>query len=158
MKKNPIWDYTLSVYGKDGVSPILIRLQDEYGADVNLLLCACWLGGQGQLLNADGWRTLVQASAKWRAEGIIPLRALRRFLKGQAGLEEFRERVNQLEVDAEQWQHQLMLEALDELEPQASTADDAAQQNLLSYIQSLPGVETAQVMDDMVELLNSVQA
>ena len=38
------WDFTLDFYGGDGISDCLVRLQDECGLDVNVLLLAVWRG------------------------------------------------------------------------------------------------------------------
>jgi len=40
---NPFWDFSLAVYRRPGVAAACLRLQDEAGVDVNLLLYFCWL-------------------------------------------------------------------------------------------------------------------
>jgi uncharacterized protein (TIGR02444 family) len=80
------WDFTLSFYGRDGVSPACIALQDDHAKDVNLALFCCWLGisGRGRITAAR----LAAADAvitPWRQQVIEPLRAARRALKAIAG-------------------------------------------------------------------------
>ena len=79
---DPFWTFTLGFYGRPGVSPACIALQDRHGCDVNLVLYACWVGlsGRGRLAAAD----LAQAeetNAPWRNAVIGRLRAARRALK-----------------------------------------------------------------------------
>jgi uncharacterized protein (TIGR02444 family) len=79
---DPFWTFTLGFYGRPGVSPACIALQDRHQCDVNLVLYACWVGlsGRGRLSAAD----LAQAeetNTPWRASVIERLRAARRALK-----------------------------------------------------------------------------
>ena len=108
--KNGFWDFTLDFYGGDGVSETLVRLQDECGLDVNLLLLAIWRGLQGRILVDAG---AAEASIRtWRRDVTEPLRDLRRRLKQPdwCGLPEtlqpvaagdFREKLKAVELDSE---------------------------------------------------------
>lgn len=75
---NPFWDYSLEVYGRDGVSPALITFQDRHGLDVNMLLLCLWSGqsGRGELDDADFEHALA-VSASWNPEIVCALRAVR---------------------------------------------------------------------------------
>jgi uncharacterized protein (TIGR02444 family) len=77
----PFWTFTLAFYGRPGVSPACIALQDRHGCDVNLALYACWVGlsGRGRLASADLARAEA-AIAPWRSGVIEKLRAARRAL------------------------------------------------------------------------------
>jgi uncharacterized protein (TIGR02444 family) len=79
------WNFSLAFYGRPGVSPACLELQDKHGRDVNLVLYACWVGlsGRGRLTEAD----LARAAATndpWRHAVIEKLRAARRAIKEQA--------------------------------------------------------------------------
>ena len=41
------WDFSLEVYAKEGVADACLRLQDDLGIDVNMLLFCCWAGHSG---------------------------------------------------------------------------------------------------------------
>ncbi len=76
------WARSLALYGHREVAAACLRLQDEHGLDVNILLLCCFLArsGRGRLNTAD----LAAAEARvapWRAGVIVPLRAARRALK-----------------------------------------------------------------------------
>ena len=71
------------VLWRPGVSEAFVALQDEHGADVNVMLALLWLAAEGQAaLEAEAIERLDMAVADWRAEIVEPLRRLRRALKG----------------------------------------------------------------------------
>ena len=85
-----LWDFTLSVYGQEGVSRACIALQDRRGLDVDVMLFCSWLGatGRGALSRGDLDRAW-EAIAPWQAEVVTALRAVRRRIKeGFAGAPE----------------------------------------------------------------------
>jgi uncharacterized protein (TIGR02444 family) len=101
------WSFTLGLYGKPGVAPALIGLQDRLGLDVNMLLYCCWTGSDGRLLSRDDLKAVEAVAEPWQSEVVRPLRALRRRLKGGFGampaerVQVYRKRVNELEIEGE---------------------------------------------------------
>jgi uncharacterized protein (TIGR02444 family) len=76
------WTFSLALYGRPGIAPALLRLQDRNGLDVNLLLLCCFVGARG--LGALTKAELAQANRRvrtWREGVVQPLRAVRRALK-----------------------------------------------------------------------------
>jgi len=78
------WDFTLSIYRRDGVSPALIALQDRLGLDVNFLLACLYAGSHGAALADADFARLEDAAAPLRKHLIHPLRQVRRWLKDQS--------------------------------------------------------------------------
>jgi uncharacterized protein (TIGR02444 family) len=75
------WNFSLEHYGKPGLPPAVIGLQNRLGADVNLLLYGCWAAAQGRSL---GETDIAQADATiqlWRGQVVEPLREVRNRLK-----------------------------------------------------------------------------
>ena len=101
------WAFSLTLYGKPGVAPALLGLQDRLGLDVNLLLFCCWAGAEGRALSRADVAAVEKVTLPWQAEIIRPLRAVRRRLKsGFAALpsesvETFRRRLGDLEIEGE---------------------------------------------------------
>jgi len=101
------WSFTLGLYGKPGVAPALIGLQDRLGLDVNMLLYCCWTGADGRLLSREDLKAVEAVAEPWQSEIVRPLRALRRRLKGGFGslpadrVEVYRKRINELEIEGE---------------------------------------------------------
>jgi uncharacterized protein (TIGR02444 family) len=112
----PFWRFSLHFYKQAGVSDACIKLQDDCGVDVNLLLYLFWLASDGRQLTADEVRDLDAKVKSWRELTIIPIRDTRRKLKGAVTLldpnrqEAFRNKVKAVELDAERLQQEALYE------------------------------------------------
>ena len=101
------WSFTLELYGKAGVAPALIGLQDRLGLDVNMLLYCCWSGAAGRVLSRDDLKAVEAVAEPWQSEVVRPLRSLRRRLRGGFGampadrVAAYRKRINELEIEGE---------------------------------------------------------
>ncbi|MDP1749408.1 MAG: TIGR02444 family protein, partial [Reyranella sp.] len=72
---HPFWNFSLEIYGGEGVAEACLDLQERRGCDVNILLFCCWLGASGRpTLTADRLRAILKASDAWQAEIVQPLR------------------------------------------------------------------------------------
>src|SRR5215470_18430312 len=78
---SPFWRFSLGFYRQPGVADACIRLQEEAGVDVNLLLFLLWHARQAQCLTAAEVAELDRRTAPWREQAVIPLRGVRRALK-----------------------------------------------------------------------------
>ena len=90
------------------MSDALIALQDERGADVNILLYCGWYAVSNRgILDAAAFSAITKMGAEWQTEVIEPLRALRRRMKGNAMgapprlADAMREDIKALELDGE---------------------------------------------------------
>jgi uncharacterized protein (TIGR02444 family) len=110
----PFWRFSLHFYRQPGVSEACIALQDNCGVDVNLLLFLLWLADDGQLLSVDEVNRLDNTVRSWRDLTIIPIRDVRRRLKGAKTLvepgkqETFRNKVKAIELEAERLQQEAL--------------------------------------------------
>jgi uncharacterized protein (TIGR02444 family) len=131
------WDFTLSIYRRDGVSPALISLQDRLGLDVNFLLFCLFAGARGHVLGDADFTRLEAAAAPLRQNLIHPLRQVRRWLKeqtliGKESADAIRRAVLSQEIESEGLQQRAM-EA--QLTLPAGAADAAiAAGNLARYL------------------------
>ncbi len=113
------WTFTLGVYGREGVRPSALHLQEARGADVNLLLYAMWRASLG-LPPFDNAHAAALASRvrAWREAVVEPLRAVRTGLRGGVAhvpgdeAEGLRKRTLELEIEAERVE-QAVIEAAD---------------------------------------------
>jgi uncharacterized protein (TIGR02444 family) len=99
------WDFSLDVYARPDMRDACLKLQDEAGADVNILLLCLWLAAlRRPALSPDLLERIDREAAPWR-EGVIgPLRQARRGLADFVGLPEYaelKERIQQAELDGE---------------------------------------------------------
>ncbi len=110
------WQFSQGLYQGAGVEDCCIALQEECGADVNILLLCCWCGARGFRLDDAWFRTLLSDSRLlvWREQCIAPLRRLRRLLKAHrmTGAQQVREGVKQLELEAEKLEQDFLLQHL----------------------------------------------
>jgi len=141
------WAYSLHVYARPGVSAACLRLQDELGLDVNLLLFALYAGRTGHAIDVADWWRLDALVAPLREQVVQPLRRARRWLKNQApvslepaqgGVSELRPALAELELQAERHAQALLEQALPSCVAMDIVATPAA--NLGRYLQSR-GVE-----------------
>lgn len=82
---SPFWDFSLAVYGAGAVQHECLKLQDEFGLDVNLILLCAYLGAvHGVALTADDIAAARQEVQQWQEQIVRPLRAARRNFKTAA--------------------------------------------------------------------------
>ncbi|MCE8018833.1 TIGR02444 family protein [Halomonas sp. MCCC 1A11036] len=100
---DPLWDFALAFYGRPGVEPACLRLQDEASIDVCELLWHCWLYRHRLVLAHEP--PGLAAIRRWQRDVTLPLRSLRRQLKAEAspgaGVAEVRRKIQQAELAAE---------------------------------------------------------
>ena len=136
----PFWRFSLNFYRQAGVAEACIALQDDCGVDVNLMLFLFWLAASGRQLSIDNVKELDEAVRGWRELTIIPVRNVRRALKGAPTLvetgrqEAFRTKIKGLELDAERLQQEALYARSRSL-PRGSeaAAPAAARANLAAY-------------------------
>jgi uncharacterized protein (TIGR02444 family) len=133
--KSAFWDFTLQVYGREGVSPAVIALQDTHRLDVDILLFCCWTGSTGRgPLGAAAIARAKTVADPWQAEVVNVLRTIRRRIKDgfegvPAGLPDaLRKQILTQEIDAERLE-QIMLEATVTAAPDPSRPVEARAAN-----------------------------
>ncbi len=143
---SPFWRFSLGFYRRPQVAPACLELQDAFGVDVNLLLFLLWLATERRLLSAEGVRGIDARIRHWRETAVLPLRVIRRALKGGAPpidattTELFRTRVKAVELEAERLEQEALYAlALTEFvggkEPlrSAQSVQEAARANVAAY-------------------------
>jgi len=138
---SPFWRFSLQFYRLPGVAEACIALQEDSGADVNLLLFLLWHGAQLRRLAGAEIEALEQKIAAWRDLTVIPLRAIRRALKSPPGLveggaaEALRTRIKAVELEAERLQQEAMydLVRVSLLGETAPSVAQAARANVAGY-------------------------
>jgi uncharacterized protein (TIGR02444 family) len=136
----PFWRFSLNFYRQAGVAEACIALQDACGVDVNLMLFLLWLAASGWQLSIDNVEELDAAVRGWRELTIIPIRNVRRALKGAATLveagrqEALRTKIKALELEAERLQQEALYGRSRSM-PRGSEASPpaAARANLAAY-------------------------
>jgi uncharacterized protein (TIGR02444 family) len=138
--ESPFWRFSLHFYRQASVADACIALQDECGVDVNLLLFLLWLAGAKRQLSVADVKELDASVRAWRELTVVPIRNLRRALKGAASLveankqEAFRTRIKAIELEAERLQQEALYNR-SRSTPLGNTADPAAaaRANIAAY-------------------------
>ena len=80
---HPFWEFSLKVYGNEGVPAAWIALQERRGIDVNLLLFCAWVGESGRgALSESNLDAASAATVAWNGDIVCAIRAVRDCLKG----------------------------------------------------------------------------
>lgn len=159
MTGSPLWDFALDFYGRPGVSAACLALQDEAGADVVHLIAVVYADWIGRPLSAEDLAGLRAMMAEWRAGAVLPLRAVRRFLKAPlAGLDAEREllrgTVKAAELEAERLQLAMAQAWLDARAPGTGLPLSQALDAVLS---APPGAASPAVQKALATLLSARQ-
>ena len=115
---NPIWDFSLTAYQRDGVAAHCLRAQDDLRVDVNVILYAAWLASTDQRLSFAHLEGLDRSIDEWRRRVVQPLRELRQSLREYDDAAGIRDSVKELELRGEEqlqnriWQYYLLAPAL----------------------------------------------
>ncbi len=128
---NPFWDFSVAVYGRDGVKDACLALQDRHGLDVNMLLFCCWLAAEGHVPLPDAQLAAAMARIRvWHTDVVAKLRAVRRRIADgmppapQGQTQALREQILALELDGERIEQHMLADAA----PKAPDRPVSAQQ------------------------------
>lgn len=141
---NPFWDFSLRLYGRIGVAPACLALQERHGVDVNVVLYCIWLGVERGLTidEADATR-ITQSVAAWNDDVVVRLRGLRTALRVDArGAERrlsdaLRNDIKRAELDAERIEQHILFTQSWSDAPGASRSTPIARENVYAYLKSL---------------------
>lgn len=76
-RSTTLWHFAGQAYAREGVAPLCLRLQDEHGLDVDVVLACVWLAAAGRRVDEPRLDAMLQAAAPVRAH-ILEIRRLRR--------------------------------------------------------------------------------
>jgi len=103
MSENPFWDYSLAYYSRAEVAQCCLEYQEEYGANVNLLLFCCWLGSLGVLIKSEQLEQAKLTIKPLDLHVVQPLRTVRQFIKALTPpVDDLYSNLKQVELMAEQ--------------------------------------------------------
>jgi uncharacterized protein (TIGR02444 family) len=105
---NEFWTFSLASYAAQGVAESALAVQDQLGIDVNVVLYASWLAASDRRLSEVHLAELNSCVSAWREQVVVPLRAVRRYLREVPEAGGLRDEVKSLELRAEQQQQDMM--------------------------------------------------
>ncbi len=122
------WNFSVRTYRSDGVPEASLSLQNDYGADVNMLLYCCWVGVVAGRFDGDLFARASQFSTLWANHVVIPLRSSRTWMKHSGcavepmqtdACMELRDGIKSVEFEAEKLQQEALQSLLSVSEPRA---------------------------------------
>ena len=142
------WDFSLRFYARPGVAAACLDLQDEAGADVNVVLYLLFLASQGRQLAKTEVTEIDNLVAVWREQVVRPLRSARRHLKNAAApfagdtAVRLRNAIKRSELEAERIQQLTIEQAFPcaTFGSAAAAPPGAARANLDAYAAHLGGL------------------
>lgn len=161
---SPFWDYSCQLFQITAVADACLHLQNNFEADVNILLYCCWTGDNHVKLDSHDMQELIRASEPWQTAIIKPLRDARNMMKNQiiampANLHaQTITNLSEMELNAE---HMAQLDLEKTIDFETRTASDDATihtsaRNVLLYVQTLAAAQTADVSSQITDLLKYV--
>jgi len=110
---NPFWNFSLEFYGREGVADACLALQDQFNADVNIVLYCCWVAMErGEKLEKAELAEIMAVIEPWQNGVVQRLRQIRQDMKQNQAInlgelsEELRQAIKSCELDGEkieQW-------------------------------------------------------
>ena len=106
-RESAFWQFSLAFYARPGVAAACLELQDNAGADVNVMFYVLFLATQRRQIERDDAAHIDASIKAWREIAVVPLRTLRRRLKtgvepiAAADSEALRSAVKRIELEAE---------------------------------------------------------
>ena len=153
------WDFSVRTYRSDGVPEACLSLQNDHGADVNMLLYCCWIGVHSGPFTTELFASASRFSRHWAEHVVVPLRSARTWMKhtgctnGQVANEEcmaLRDEIKSVEFASEKLQ-QDALDSLAVINQTASSDHDQVFEdvtaNLTLYAESA-GID---ISDDVMQ-------
>jgi uncharacterized protein (TIGR02444 family) len=134
------WTFSLKVYAEQAVADVCLGLQDQFDADVNVVLFMLWSAARGRRLSLQEISDVINLVRPWQVQVVRPLRLARRSLKipppdwAPQEIEALRQRVKADELEAERLQQQVLGHFAQANEiGQPDTARAASLSNLQNY-------------------------
>ncbi len=136
------WDFSVRTYRTDGVPDACLSLQNDCGADVNMLLYCCWIGAYTGQFDAELFARASTFSTLWADHVVVPLRSARTWMK-HTGCDtepvptdtcmQLRDEIKSVEFAAEKMQQQV-LESLVSIDQSWSDAPDQMLKNVVANL------------------------
>lgn len=75
-----LWLFATRLYAEPDIAAHCLAWQEQFGADVDMLLAGCWLAARQRVWAGTGVLALERHCEVWRSNAVLPLRAVRRAL------------------------------------------------------------------------------
>ena len=98
---NPFWQFSLQQWNNDALQKNLLKLQNEQGFRINILLFSIWLAFEKKNIHAH-LATIIRSTEQWHTQVVHPLRQVRKNLPQILPKPSLKAQIQQSELQAEQ--------------------------------------------------------
>ncbi len=151
------WDFSVRTYRTPGVPDACLSLQNDFGADVNMVLYCCWIGAHVGEFGRELFTEACQFSAQWADQVVVPLRSARTWMK-HSGCElepvptdacmALREKIKSTEFASEKLQQQV-LESLVSIKQLSNEAPDKFLEAVIANLDRYAAFAKIEVCDEV---------
>ena len=158
-----LWTFSEQTYALPEVESVCLKLQNEYDADVNIILYCLWVAEKSITLNEDDIKLLIKTTEPWLTTILRPLRDARKIMKQHIiampsdMLDQTVSNINEMELNAEHMSQLALEKAINLDRPSDATQlsiVECASTNLSMYFQYLES--STDIMQHTSSLLNAV--
>lgn len=129
------WEWSLDRYEADGVAAEALRLQDDYGLNVNICLWCVWLAEEGR--NASPLvEKAAEALSPWSKGVTEAIREARRQAKSHPRAQALYKSILACELDAEHIEQDILFELAADAPVSTESGIDTARSALVRYAQT----------------------
>jgi uncharacterized protein (TIGR02444 family) len=149
-QENPFWDFSIKFYGQNPVSSSCLALQENVGADINILLYCCWIASEGAAaMEGAEFSEIISVIEPWQSKVVNGLRQIRRSIKKDPSLrfgsfsDGLRVSIKNSELEAEKLEQMILYSSGQKIfssksiQPFDKVAN--AEVNLRTYIEMISG-------------------
>jgi uncharacterized protein (TIGR02444 family) len=119
-----LWDYACALYAQSNVEEACLALQNNFKADVNVLLFICWyIENIGSDVSKEFLQSIIKTSLQWQRDVVEPLRQLRKKIGALEGVDARTIKVSMLrsELEAEKSEQFALLEMMPSIDIKAAS-------------------------------------
>lgn len=161
------WQFSLTHYQQPDIQHALLTLQQDFGANVNMLLLCMWVGKEFQVsFSIESLHMMDDVINEWHRQIVIPLRGVRTGIKQMAVTEyasaalsaTLRNNILAQEIDAEHVEQLMLEKSFLGLKTTLSVSTDsvgASQRSIAHYLHLLEVPLTSQTQT-LVDTLTGV--
>ncbi|RDH83070.1 MAG: TIGR02444 family protein [endosymbiont of Galathealinum brachiosum] len=160
-----LWTYSTQIWTLPEVETICLELQNNYDANINMLLYCCWVGDKNLNLNDDDLQTLLDAVQPWQII-IKPLRDSRKMMQQHLiampaeMVDQTVSNMSEMELNAEHMTQLALEKALkpEKISPCESMGSiECSFSNIKAYINSLDSISSVnEIMPQIGQLLTAI--
>jgi len=161
-----LWTFSEQTYALPDVEDSCLKLQNDFDADINIILYCIWVAEKSVLLSQDDIQLLIKTTEPWQKTILRPLRDARKMMKQHIiampsdMLDQTVNNLGEMELNAEHMS-QLALEKIINFNKIPDKAElstiECTSSNLSEYFQQLESIAaTSDLTSELSTLLNAV--